>query len=796
MAQRQGRRSLGLAPLPGLGDELTDAQRFEDFRRRHSKQNKEIILDNVGRKNTIKSLEDDIARLNIELLNVRRANFKLRARLENVQREKSRSGDKQVYEALNQLIGIFPALKSLRDSLSPSTSNYEDEVAMMPNGNGDGSAAINGIPIPIPIPISLVQNTYATRPAEMARQNHGLWSLVEAKENSGSEKEEDDWRRVPKKSARRNAGMGSIASSRSPRRSGQSPKVTYMEITSPSPSKPRSRSKASASPSPKKSSTSMTPITSSVPSTTSSSVAKKQRRRRESGLITITPRSPSPPPPTVCPNQEPDNGEYSEWEEGQAIDISPSDADVDTSPDLNTRRQNEDISMPLDISSLSSSGGPGAKQVELLDTIKEVSTAESATSSSASSRQPAVGQVGQEEEKGNGRGRRSRSSVNYKEPSLSKKMRKPDGVSTEEFLLSQSNPRRSLAAGMIPPTTSQPNTPPKSTSPFGDDSPLSPLPDLADDLHYQLQPAKNGRTGMAKTKTNTNNNTNTNPLIRPEQSAMRRKSTLPKAGNKKRVEDEDKDEDEDEDDDEFDVDELIGAGSTSAWEDDYEDVNYKTGNLMLNSPAKSKDNGNGNGNDGRKVTPMTMSIPSNHASSSSSNLPSTSTSTSNVNPTSSSTSTNGNTNGSGKTYTGRSTTTMTNENTKSSFRPVSSSKPSISTSTSSASNLGIGRPVVPPSNSNPTRPTPSITTGSRTGSRNFTPTSRISSTSNKKAEVEVADILTEGNNDNMLNIPSKMPTTSSNATATATARKVSDTSKKPPVTTTTTARARRMSSAV
>ncbi|WWC68958.1 uncharacterized protein I206_102894 [Kwoniella pini CBS 10737] len=534
MAQRQGRRSLGLAPLPGLGDELTEAQRFEDFRRRHSKQNKEIIVDNVTRKNMVKSLQDDIHKLNIELLNVRQANLKLQAKLNKIQNDKNNlNNNNQIYENLNQLIKIFPALKNLRDSLSPSSTSINSKQTQEFYENG----LINGI--------SLVENNYATRPAEMARQNHGLWSLVEVCGNEG-EKQRDDVRKVKRIGRGRHTGIGSIANSRSPRRSTQSPKISYVEITSPSPSRIKP-----TSPSPKKAASSSSSV---------SVAGKKQRKRRESGLITIPPRSPSPKP--IPESVEMDYGETSEWEEGKAVELSPSD----------TQLNKEDIHIPSDAPiPLSSSIGPGSREVELLDTIREVSTTESGTSGSSSSRQYSAEEHTNLDEEGIGRARRARSrlSVNYKEPSLSKKMRKPDGIPTEEILIStkpiSSRSLASTSSSSVP--SSHTNTPPKFTIPL-DDSPLSPLPDEFEQNQHKLN-----------TKSRLVGTNSSNTLIK--QNGMRRKSTLPKIGlSKKVIEKEDED----------DVDDLINIEIESKWEDDLKDVKNKTKNLLLNnnSPLKSK----------------------------------------------------------------------------------------------------------------------------------------------------------------------------------------------------------------
>ncbi|WWC98886.1 hypothetical protein V866_005780 [Kwoniella sp. B9012] len=683
MAQRQGRRSLGLAPLPGLPTKvdngLTEAQKFEDFRRRHSKQNKDIILDNVSRKSMIKGLQDDIAALHTELLEVRQANLILQAKIKRVQKDANKNilggNGSQVFEALNQLISAFPALKQLRDNLWTTTALQEDEDGSQKQGRGGMG---NGW---------VVENTYATRPAEVARQNHGLWSLVEASENgSESEREQQDSRKSKVKQKARHTGVGSIANSRSPRRSTQSPIVTYVEINSPSPSS----SRISVSPSPRKAKQHIVG-------------EKKQRRRRESGLITIPPKSPSPSP-SPNPLVDEDVGEASEWEEGKAIELSPSDTNL-----------NENISMPQDILNSAPSATrseSGSREVELMDTIREVSSSDSGSGSSSSRQRPSTGlpvpseELGNvEEEGGIGRGRRSRSSVNYKEPSLSKKMRKPDGISTEEVLLSAIKPpsRKSLIpnpTSTLPPSLTsslRPSTPRRkpssSSSTSRSESPLPPVPASSEDI-----PISESR----------------NTLSLAKQNGMRRKSALPNPANQKiPIERENKDEENDVDDlADLQVESELGLG----YEDDLDNVQLRTEKMILNSPSKLRPSSVSSKKNNQEDIP-----PPNLPNSADNNLP-----------------------------LPKRTSSLSSASKSTSFRPTSAT---IASKTSSG--LGLGRPIMP-----------SSTTGSNiAGHRNITPmpTSHARlpvNSSSRKTEKEI-QVLAEGDN---VNIPT---------TTTATTRKVS-----------------------
>ncbi|WVR04087.1 hypothetical protein IAU60_001086 [Kwoniella sp. DSM 27419] len=488
MSQRQGRRSLG--PAAATSTEVADAgpteqQKFDDFRRKHSKQNKEIIMENIHRKAMIKSLQDDLRLVHMELSEVRQANVLLQARVKRMQTEAGKLGDGRVRDALDQLITALPALRHLRDSLTVV------------------QRAVDVRPISRAPPLQAVENTYATRPAASARQIHGLGDLAEGSECDSEKEAMIEIRRERRRSRGRSSEAASVAASRSPRRNVPA----YVEVPD-TPLSPISPAK-SLSPSPKKH---------------IASGPRKHRRRRESGLLTLTVGSPSPTKATSLiqvKRDEDDVGETSEWEEGGAVlDIVPVEVESATGVV-------ENIAMPTDIIVVDS------KSANTMEAIAEVTSSESSGSSrqshtalSSPTATSAMGDHGIDDD-GTGRRRRARSSVNYKEPSLNKKMRKPDGLTAEEAFnpVLRKSPRKSPQKSASPP----PSAPVLFTS----------------------------------TK-----------VIVPRNTGMRRKSMLPKAGPKAVQEQHSDQEDED------DVDDLI------EYHADLRSVEERTALLELGSPVK------------------------------------------------------------------------------------------------------------------------------------------------------------------------------------------------------------------
>ncbi|OCF42561.1 hypothetical protein I317_03677 [Kwoniella heveanensis CBS 569] len=660
MSQRQGRRSLGLAPLHSSDDGgPTEQQKYEEFRKKHSRQNRDIIMDNISRKAIIKGLQDDIAKLHRDVYAVKQANVMLRAQVTRMQHEAGKMGGQHVRDALDQLITALPALSQLRDSLhiiQPISSRQPHSESTVTHR---------------PTLLVPVENTYATRPAEMARQVHGLWDLAEGSEQESEVGEIE--RVVVHRSKGRTSESGSVSASRSPRRSTAE---SYVEFGS----SPLSSPAKSASPSPKKHST----------------VTKRPRRRRESGLLhlphqTETRSRRSPPPPVQeeirVKFAEPEQAD-SEWEEGGAFEIQPDEA-------VAIIGAGEDILMPSDAVVLTSS----VKGTEVLDTIKEASGSEGGSGSSRSNGLTGSNELTSEipademnaDENHGFRGRRARSSVNYKEPSLNKKMRKPDGVSAEEALKPVS--RKSVAS------SSRPGTPKKGGEETN--SSLSPAPPETSTSH-------SASASLAK-------------VTLPRQTGMRRKSVLTtkasiSASRRKPTVYLELGEDSDGDMDADDVDALVDA-EMGQW-DDVRDVEERTASLRVAGPAKR---GKSPGTAAEViVTPLDEPL----VSASSSRAPMKGR-TSTFRPTPSSTASTFAPDVSRAEGTARS-------------RPTPTNGPSSSTATKAKSmaslGLGNGRPIMPSSSARSSSGSSSVS-----GSRHFTPTGPVVSRDKKSSAGTVTE---------------------------------------------------------
>ncbi|GMK54705.1 hypothetical protein CspeluHIS016_0112910 [Cutaneotrichosporon spelunceum] len=109
MAARRSRRSSGLGTMED--DSLAE---FETFRRRHARQNREIITENITRKGLIRSLQDQVATLQADLLSERRQKAALSREIASL-RDNAAS--------LDAIIGAVPQLmRSPRKSKSPTAS--------------------------------------------------------------------------------------------------------------------------------------------------------------------------------------------------------------------------------------------------------------------------------------------------------------------------------------------------------------------------------------------------------------------------------------------------------------------------------------------------------------------------------------------------------------------------------------------------------------------------------------------------------------------------------------------------
>ncbi|KIR58041.1 hypothetical protein I314_06006 [Cryptococcus bacillisporus CA1873] len=456
MSQRQGRRSTGPAPLPQQTSQdrrdqgFVEQQKFDDFRRRHREQNKDIILDNVERKKIIKTLQDEISILQNELLDMRRRNMALKSRVKKMERENSRLGGADVLKALDHLLAAAPALYSLRQSLSslptpPPSASYKQASNTRPT-------------------LTFIGNPTATWPAANGKQRQDLGAVMES--------EEGEWmddRRVTSRSRGRGrqTDVGSIAASRLPR-----------------PKTPVSPARSSVSPSPKK-------VTSARKVST--------KRRRESGLLSTRPRSCSPEMVNeqgLVVDEEP-VGETSEWEEGPVVEMKPDEA----------------LALVQEEDQVEFSGQGKEKTIEAEAEVGEVNKPEPdyLVAESEPSRPSDSTITDNTEPEGRGRGRRARASViSYKEPSLVKKMRKPDGIQTQDVI-------KTLTRKSISPRRVKSSLSPKRTKKdVYTTSPPSPTP---------LIPEGTFSSRSASTRT---------ANLSASSQSMRRKSTLPKANSRSR----------------------------------------------------------------------------------------------------------------------------------------------------------------------------------------------------------------------------------------------------------------------
>ncbi|WVQ73883.1 hypothetical protein IAR50_003464 [Cryptococcus sp. DSM 104548] len=413
MSTRQGRRSLGLPPLnpqtlenkkePGF----VEQSKFDDFRKRHREQNREVIISNVEHKKIIKSLQDEITLLQNELLDVRREKLSVQAKVNRMERDNLRLGGPDVMKALDHLLQAAPALFSLRQTLS--------KLPVPPPTATQSSAQPT---------MTFVGNPTATRPAASGRDRHGLGSLAEGEEESWVEE-----RRVTSRSRGRQTDIGSVAASRSPQRKAL----------------PFSPARRSSSPSPKKASAIRKPI---IP-----------RRRRESGLLPTRPRSLSPEVEQMSKMQAAEHPEKAdmkmgvtqaepveeEWEEGPVVEMKPDEAmalveegDEDEEEENPIAKQEqgqgqekkaEEEETRVTTEAKEDKGPRREKTPEAIVTSNEPTPETSGPNRTSPSSTECV------EAEVAGRSRRARGSVvSYKEPSLNKKMRKPDGVQTEDVI--------------------------------------------------------------------------------------------------------------------------------------------------------------------------------------------------------------------------------------------------------------------------------------------------------------------------------------------------------------------------
>ncbi|KAK4683754.1 hypothetical protein P7C73_g6475, partial [Tremellales sp. Uapishka_1] len=434
MSQRRGRNSIGSSiqstSIIPRDATLSQVQQFEDFRRRHARQNKELVSDNVIKKSELKALKKEVIELKTELMEVQSSRNAAVAELKRLQgrigrmrgdvscskwpdREETADAG-QSTEALDLIIMAIPALRQLRDVLN---------IASPPVSKRSRSRPVMGPTF----------NPIATRPAAAGAEGIGLGAVSE-----GSECESEPRRR------RRHSGMASVAAR--PR----SPAVAVGGFSWTSPS-----SSFSPTPSP-------SPPRQHITPRRRSTSEKVQKRRRESGLLFSMTREETP------------ESTVEAEEEAQGDDEVQRDAtDGSTLPALETGlealtvrkkrkgkeravaedqieaavkvkgKRKERVGREVEAMEIELEGG-GENQVLRLP-VQELSVVQE-DDGSEGSRQSRVSEVTEHEDDG-GRHRRARASVNYKEPSLTKfvwpvwaesdrwltvgcsqrKMRKPEG---------------------------------------------------------------------------------------------------------------------------------------------------------------------------------------------------------------------------------------------------------------------------------------------------------------------------------------------------------------------------------
>ncbi|BEJ11310.1 hypothetical protein CspHIS471_0107320 [Cutaneotrichosporon sp. HIS471] len=116
MAARRSRRSSGLGSL-GIMDQEDPLAEFDSFRRRHARQNREIITENITRKGLIRSLQDQVSSLQADLL------CKLAVRYAvSKAKEEEEAGKSPEPERLSTTPKASPRRRSPRKSKSPKAS--------------------------------------------------------------------------------------------------------------------------------------------------------------------------------------------------------------------------------------------------------------------------------------------------------------------------------------------------------------------------------------------------------------------------------------------------------------------------------------------------------------------------------------------------------------------------------------------------------------------------------------------------------------------------------------------------
>ncbi|KLT44305.1 hypothetical protein CC85DRAFT_283814, partial [Cutaneotrichosporon oleaginosum] len=374
MATRRSRRSSGLGAVEH--DELAE---FDTFRRRHARQNRDIIAENITRKGLIRSLQDQVASLQAELLSAQRQNAALTRELATL---RDTSG------ALDAIIAAVPHLIRLRGTLVPAPRRARRSMHAAPRAAASG-----------PPPLGVLPEVDEDTPR---RYSHASQASTDSFASPSP-------RRTPRRRRRRESGLfpPQLAATPEPHDEEEvEAVVTPVKQIKKSPVAVESTT-PKASPRRRRRSPRKSPRASTTPVTSPLTPAPE-----EPGATTL----PSPPPKPIISSAP----SFSSAASALAAAFSPSSTVTSASDNAGVAPaaapDTHDAEEPPDPPSLASS----------TSSVTPTSPTESAPE--------------------DGRARRARSSVSYKEPSLRTKMRKPDGVSSEEAL--GLRPRGSMLEGV------------------------------------------------------------------------------------------------------------------------------------------------------------------------------------------------------------------------------------------------------------------------------------------------------------------------------------------------------------
>ncbi|EIW69167.1 hypothetical protein TREMEDRAFT_62894 [Tremella mesenterica DSM 1558] len=353
--------------------------------------------ENINRKTQMKGLQDEIHALQMELLEVRHANIALQSHIRRIQNQGGQMAHEATRKAINQILSLVPALRELQSNLDPSPVQLD--IRDIPKINRENFLRNMGM-------------TIATRPASQFAQSLGLTALHEAAELNLEDRIHLNINSHRKRSKGRRSGMGSKAASRSPIPKGLRDVLDPPLGEMSSPSSTNSSPLAQMSPAPVRG-------------------VENGRRRRESGLL---------------PASEPQQEEEGEWEEGERVLLSPEDAARILPP------ATESTMLPLPRMILTTE--EDATTDMPVSPMRALSLDEPSSSSASKPSSQSDFSSDTLEEEG-GRARRARRSVNYKEPNLHTKMRKPDTMSSTDPRRGSSRSSFAATSLLSPPPSSR-----------------------------------------------------------------------------------------------------------------------------------------------------------------------------------------------------------------------------------------------------------------------------------------------------------------------------------------------------